>query len=251
MNMNPFTRLYKPIAAHCSIRLQQHQQSKSQRKEFFKQIDQKFRQLSLQKSLLLDRMHKAWLANNAVKLKELSKELQIIAEQEEYLAKLPLSGRESEEQIHTIILDAALLVESFKRSTELPAEGLHYLIGISVDQGRIATEIAEFDYQYREVTGAVGDHQSTHRLLHNTYKAGRVLVCQMHSHPGKGKNANTPSDTDQKNQAVWEKTTKLVQGIWSRDGYLRWFTHQLPYQVRIIGNALEQIEPTVWKIKEA
>ena len=49
---------------------------------------------------------------------------------------------------------------------------------------------------------------------------------------------------------AWETTTAMVGGIWSRDKYIRFYSHEMPFSIQLIGNHMEQVDDNVWKLCE-
>ncbi len=71
------------------------------------------------------------------------------------------------------------------------------------------------------------------------------------SHPSRGINSNNPSSTDFSNQERLEKGNyKTIGGIFSRDGYLRFFSDKLQYKISISGKGVENVSKGVYKLTE-
>ena len=66
------------------------------------------------------------------------------------------------------------------------------------------------------------------------------MVC--HSHPGRGINANLPSSTDMDHQLRLERGGyKCISCIFSRDGYVRFFSAGFPFAVDIFGEGVKDL----------
>ena len=78
---------------------------------------------------------------------------------------------------------------------------------------------------------------------------GHTLHGMFHSHPGYGKEATKPSFIDLNTQKLYEKGGyPLVGAIFSRDGYVRFFSSN-PVAVTVFGAGVEQHEEHVFKIQ--
>ena len=157
---------------------------------------------------------------------------------------------ESVKAPNLFIFSSWMLCDSFKMCTASPEEGMLFIVGVEFDGLAIGTRIIPFGYAYRSIIGAAGDHQDTHRICISTHEAGHRILALIHSHPGTGIKANYNSSVDARTQELWELTTKMVGGIWSRDGYLRFFSSKLPFAVKVIGEQMEQINDVIFKLKE-
>jgi len=149
-----------------------------------------------------------------------------------------------------LVFSSRTILDSYRICTEIEAEGMVFVTGIDWDGIGLATHLVEFPYAYRSVAGAAGEHQATHRIVIDTHEIGMRLLALIHSHPGSGPDSNHYSATDAQTQMLWERSSRMIGGIWSRDGYLRWYSLKQPYTVKIVGNHMEQIDENVWKISE-
>lgn len=148
----------------------------------------------------------------------------------------------------SVVLSSVMLARSFEVCTERPEEGMHFIAGFDFDGLRIGTHIVPFPYSERSVVGASGDHLATQRLCAEIHEAGHTIVALMHAHPGSGQAANHPSSVDIRTQRLWEQTSRLVGGIWARDGFLRWYSVNVDFDVEIVGNNLEKIDARQFKL---
>lgn len=158
-----------------------------------------------------------------------------------------LSRGSSPRTVH-IVLSSGMLARSFQVCTELRAEGLHFITGIEYDGLRIGTEIATLPYVDRSFASASADHQASQDLNAETHESGHTLVALLHSHPGSGIDANHPSSVDLKTQRLWEIGSRLVGGIWTRDGFLRWYAVNIAFTIDIVGHHLERIDAHLFKL---
>ncbi len=150
---------------------------------------------------------------------------------------------------NVFVFSSMLLHDSFDSATELPQEGMHFVVGYEYDNLLIATRIIPFAYAHRSLAAARGDHQATHHSFIETHEFGHSLLALIHSHPGTGTFSNHPSGEDMQTQRNWELTTKMISGIWSRDGYLRFFSDTFPFSIVVVGSQIEQLEPHLWRLR--
>lgn len=108
----------------------------------------------------------------------------------------------------------------------------------------------EPEMKIRTATGAEPEFGSMLDLLIKLEEEqGNRLTAYFHSHPGEGIGATEPSDVDIDTQEKLERGGYPVIGaIFSRDGYIRFFSDQRDFEVEISGKGGEQIEKNVVKL---
>ncbi len=141
-----------------------------------------------------------------------------------------------------LVLSSLMLANSFRVCNETQDEGMHFIAGIEYDGLCIGTHIIPFPYAQRSIAGAAGDPKATHKIVIETHEARHRILALLHSHPGSGPDANFPSSIDDRTQRLWERTSRLVGGIWSRDGYLRWYSVNVAFRIEVVGNYMEKID---------
>lgn len=151
---------------------------------------------------------------------------------------------------HQVLVSSWTLLESFRVCTETPDEGMHFVVGAEVDGVWVGTNIVKFPYAERSPVGAAGDPRATHGAVIEAAESGHRILLIAHSHPGSGPNANFPSSTDLRTHRLWEQGTPLAGAIWSRDGYVRFFTAGRAVSVGVLGTHLEQVDGQLWKLRE-
>ena len=83
------------------------------------------------------------------------------------------------------------------------------------------------------------------------HQYGYLLTGCFHSHPGSGKGSVSPSSTDIKNQKKLENTGyKCISAIFSRDGFIRFFTVNNPFEVKVVGKGVECVAENVYRLTE-
>lgn len=162
----------------------------------------------------------------------------------------PLSSVHHSDAGPTIVLSSWMLRDSFHICTETPAEGMHFIAAVKIARRLIGTAISTFAYERRSVAGAAGERRSTHAQMIESAETGHSIAVIAHSHPGSGPHANHPSGTDIATHRLWEQTGTVIGAIWSRDGYLRFFTAGTPFRVEVVGSHLEQVDEHLWKLRD-
>ncbi len=168
----------------------------------------------------------------------------------ELLGSIHQTSESTLHQRHSFVFSSAMLLESFRLCVAKPEEGMHFILGVDLDGSLVGTQIVSFPYASRSIAGASGVHEATHAIAIQAHEFGHRIIAIIHSHPGSGKGANHPSHVDMKTHETWEKTHDIVGGIWSRDGYLRFFSADKVFDARVIGSRIQRIEDHVWKIEE-
>jgi len=150
-------------------------------------------------------------------------------------------------QTEIVIFSTMMLAQSFRLCTETQDEGMHFIVGVEYDGLKVGTHIIPFGYAQRSVAGAAGDPLDTHRIVIHTYEAAtRFSPCCIP--PGSGPNANFPSAIDERTQRLWEQGSNLIGGIWSRDGFLRWYSVAVRFQVEVVGSHMEKLDARLFKL---
>ncbi len=202
---------------------------------------------------LILKIHIAAKVGSSRRLTRLAAKLKVIEQRLNWLKHLcPKAFRAatSKNERHLYVFSSAMLLESFRLCCETPDEGMHFIVGIEFEGVVVGTQMVSFPYRHRSIAGAAGEHLATHQICIAAHEGGQRVVAMIHSHPGHGSQANHRSPTDEKTQRLWEQTTDLVGAIWSRDGYLRWYSHRLSFEIRIVGTHLESIQNDqhLWKL---
>lgn len=145
---------------------------------------------------------------------------------------------EAGESIH--LVHSACLYEVYRELIKSTNEAIAYVIGSRV--GSIVTMersvILPLDSSSRGHANA--NPEFCRKLLVECERFGTVLAAYFHTHPGKGAANTQPSDIDLTTQAEKEAGGyPTIGGIFSRDGYLRFFTDQMEFHVHVLGKEIE------------
>ena len=123
---------------------------------------------------------------------------------------------------------------------------MHFVLGVEHDGVLLGTKFVPIDYSERSIVSASTDDVKTQRMSIQASESGHVVMALIHSHPSMG--IQRPSEVDIRTQRNWETGWRFISGIWSRDGYIRFFSQKLPFSVQILGNHVEQVNADVFKL---
>ena len=144
-----------------------------------------------------------------------------------------------------------LLYEAFRKATALPTESILYASGSNNDNSYSIERLAEPKLDKSEIAYASVDMESSTKILLELEKYGSLLTCFFHAHPGRGVNSNKPSSTDIATQVIYENGKfKTIGGIFSRDGYLRFFSDKFDFRVTLSGKGVQYVSQNVYKLTE-
>ena len=131
-----------------------------------------------------------------------------------------------------------------------PNEMIHYVTGIQTEDTRVLSEIVQFEIASRSPVHVTGDIASAANSLIMLEEHGYKLHAWFHTHPGKGPNAVYPSSIDIKHQTALEKAGyAVIGGIFTRDGYVRFFSCDYEFELQMHGTQITQIEPMTFKFE--
>lgn len=144
---------------------------------------------------------------------------------------------------NTVLFSFLTLIETSEFCCADDDEGVCVVAGRDVGDVRVGTNVIPIECDHRNAVHASASRKEIARVAFELADAGLSIVAIIHSHPGFGRDANLPSGDDMRTQMNWEANTKMVSGIWSRDGYLRFFTASKPLDVVVVGSSVQEIEP--------
>jgi hypothetical protein len=156
------------------------------------------------------------------------------------------------EQPLTFVANSLFLYDCFKALTRTLDENLHAVTGSTVGNLRVLERIVPLQLSRQSVAGAEADDESLADQMINLYDFGLTPLAYFHSHPGLGTSATQPSNTDRETQAGMEKCgAKIIGGIFSRDGFIRFYANDFKPILRVGGNHVKEIEPNVYHLQRA
>lgn len=187
---------------------------------------------------------------------------------EELALKLALLPAESREEATAIrrpmrfLIPSLLLVESYRHVCPPPArirshvngfrEEFHYATGLLIDPLTcVVTHIVPVQYARQSAGGLRVADGSNIAALANLDRLGLPLLMHFHSHPGFGRDANRPSSVDRAFQERLERGGhRAIGGIFSRDGFVRFFADDLDrFVVEICGKNVHKVGDNEFQIQ--
>jgi len=130
-------------------------------------------------------------------------------------------------------------------------EWMHYASGVVCGNIRTVERIVTFSFSQQTPAFVKGDPMSTRDVLIRMAEFGYPLHVVCHSHPGCGEVANMPSGTDIDHQTRLERGGySCISCIYSRDGHIRFFSVDLPFEVEIFGEGVKQVGRTTFHLTE-
>ncbi|NDV63347.1 hypothetical protein G0Q06_12855 [Puniceicoccales bacterium CK1056] len=150
----------------------------------------------------------------------------------------------------TIGLDAAFATRLQTALTTDQNEDLAFICGPSVEGIQMTASFLKCHETNRTVGSASLDAASTSRAFVKIRDEGYNCFLVGHSHPGFGIGSTLPSKTDMD----WigdlqEGGAQVVGVIVNRDGYFRFFTKSVPFNVITYGRRIKQEEEHVFKLQ--
>jgi len=153
----------------------------------------------------------------------------------------------------TYVVSARLLTESFHYlNKDKHNESLVDVSGIKLENIIFAERLEAIEHDSQNPGYAKSNLNSTFRTLMKIDKFGGLLAGVFHIHPGIGPEANLPSGIDFHDQNRREQVgMKAIGGIFSRDGYVRFFSKNLKFSIKIIGKGVIQHGRYLYQLKDA
>lgn len=138
----------------------------------------------------------------------------------------------------TYLVDATFLADAFRQLTQGRDEALSYVTGPEQgDNVFVLSRLIPLQLAHRSLARARSDLGHQVQVLTKLEEDGLRLLGCLHSHPGHGPEATTPSSVDLRMQANLEAGGyAAIGGIFSRDGHLRFFSHERKFHVLVTGN---------------
>lgn len=133
--------------------------------------------------------------------------------------------------------------------TQGEPEQLHLVTGFRVNGCFVLNEMVKLPNIRRSRAGAFAGPSDTREGLLLMESFGLYCCGLFHSHPGRGLAGASPSALDRRNQQVWERAYPLVGAVFSRDGYVRFFTNQTDVRVDVFGRKVRRIDENVFKLE--
>jgi len=160
-----------------------------------------------------------------------------------------MAAREAHATPFTFWFDSLFLRHCLGELAVGPDEALVMVTGLRGRSMRVPCHLVRPAFTYATVAGVEADHRSSHEVLCNFQETGHALLCVLHVHPGSGRNAVTPSSVDIAAQERLEQAGyQSIGGIFSRDGYVRFFSNRIPFAIRTFGSNLVVADENLLKL---
>ena len=131
-----------------------------------------------------------------------------------------------------------------------PGEPEHAIYVTGIRDGNLFTldRMVTFKYEKHSATGVVGDDADTTRALVLIDDFGHRLQGCFHSHPDMGPQSYLPSGIDKSHQGRLEEAGyPTISAVFTRDGYVKFFSHTRPFKIEVYGKGVKQIDETLFK----
>jgi len=217
--------------------------------------DRKLEDLMSQKSQLIDRVRelegqlsqslRSFEFDLAQKLFEQIIDLQkIIMVTDEINARLDAGVNRP-----SYLAGTTLLHEAFSLLSQLKSESILYVAGNRFGSAYMLSRLIPPDLDRSEPGYAAVNSESSLHKLGDLERHGSLLCAYLHMHPGRGNGSTLPSSIDSSCQKRLEKGGyPVIGGIFSRDGYLRFFSDQLPFDVSLSGKGVDHVGKDLFKL---
>jgi proteasome lid subunit RPN8/RPN11 len=148
------------------------------------------------------------------------------------------------------VAGSLFLGEAYAALVRDPAEEMHFVTGCEVGGYRMLERLVTFEKTERTAVRVAGEPSSSHAALISLEARGYRLTAWMHSHPGHGPSATMASGIDMGHQARLERGRyPAIGAVFSRDGYVRFFSKDLPFAVQIFGKGVTRLDERLYQLQ--
>jgi proteasome lid subunit RPN8/RPN11 len=148
----------------------------------------------------------------------------------------------SQTERQTYVVSSLFLHDCFDFLNTKKTESLHFVTGPQLDNISILDRIVDFEIEIQNSIFAKGNSESVRKALIQLEKIEHKLQGCFHIHPGKGIASTIPSSTDLTLQETFDKGGyKVIGGIFSRDGYIRFYS-SIDSKIQVYGKGVEEID---------
>lgn len=140
-------------------------------------------------------------------------------------------------------IGSLFLRECFEFLVSTSEEVIHLVSGTELEKNIfILDRLEKIKYQASAVGAKADVKDLFKKLIELDEKYGHLLLAVFHSHPFGGIAGACPSGIDRNLQESLEKSGyKTVQAVFSRDGYVRFFSNKLSFEIEVYGKGVEKI----------
>jgi hypothetical protein len=147
------------------------------------------------------------------------------------------------------VVSSLFLRHAYEYLMQVDEETLAYVSGITLAGTSVLDHLVAFDMDVQEHAYVSGEAVSLTAALSMLSDRGFVLQGTIHSHPGAGPGATHPSGIDRNHHRRLEVGGYTALGIiMTRDGHLRFYTHEMPFEVQVVGRDVDQVERHVFRL---
>lgn len=156
------------------------------------------------------------------------------------------------------LIGSWFLYDSFHYCTQSPVLGdsgghgyewMHFATGVMVGNVRTIERIVTFPLAKQSPVYVEGEPMATRDVLIEMSEYGYALHAVCHSHPGVGIMATKPSSIDRDHQERLERGGyPVVSCIYSRDGFVRFFSVNRPFAIEVYGKGVKRIGDTTFHL---
>ncbi|MGP8321429.1 MAG: hypothetical protein ACT6FE_03775 [Methanosarcinaceae archaeon] len=157
----------------------------------------------------------------------------------------------SNDDVPEFIVSSEVLYLASQKLCSISTESILYAVGNNYGNSYSIERLIELELDQSKFGYAKANDVFNLKTMIELEKYGTLLTCYFHAHPSSGINSNHPSDIDYSTQKRLESGNyKTIGGIFSRDGYLRFFTDKLEFKITILGKGVEHVSKNVYKLTE-
>jgi hypothetical protein len=161
-----------------------------------------------------------------------------------------ISKKKTEEEVFEGLkfqISSIFLRECWEFTTSDPAKRERLLIitgPVTPDGTRILSRVENIPYDKQSAGYVSADLSSSHKALVSlSEKHGHLLLALFHSHISKGASSTSPSAVDIRNMERKHRDGILcLGGIFSLDGFVRFFTVDDDFSIDVYGKGVDLIE---------
>lgn len=155
-----------------------------------------------------------------------------------------------EPSTEAFVMEACFLRELLAVLTTDANEHMRFLTGPKIDQARVVCRWAQPSVLERQSPVFVrASAQSVAAALIPMIEQGAELHIIAHSHPGSGPGGTNPSSTDIECLGELQRSgSRAIGCIFSRDGWVRFFTVSTKFSVQILGTGTATLNPQIFYV---
>jgi len=150
------------------------------------------------------------------------------------------------------VFGSMFLTECHKELMKSTDEDMIILTGMDFGGIKVVDTIIKLDLSQRSRVFVRADDKSLAEVLYRIDSFGHTLMAWFHSHPWNGIASVWPSARDLETQERLEKGRyPVIGGIFSKDGYVGFFSKTNPFNVWVYGDLVEQKDETTIFLRKA